>query len=364
MSLVLPEEIVVERFLPTFRVELARDLSDRGLTQSAIADHLGITQAAVSNYLTGDPSVEERFAEHERFRATIDRVGAGLADGSMDGYEALAETVELLRAFEDRGPVCAVHEAEMPALEGLGCDLCVRGTDEAVSAERRVLADVRKATRRLQDVPGAADYIPSVGTNVGMALPDAADATDVAAVPGRVIAVRGRVTVPANPEFGASEHVAGAVLAAAAHDSTVRGALNVATDDRLLAAARAAGHDPLEVEPGRGREESASGAGEGEGVGDRTDDALSRFGGAFAERGSVPAVVYHRGAFGVEPVTYVFGGSAVDAVGRLADLLRTIRERGGDPDSDRDEGDKRDDGGRGRPSGADGPGAGAGGTAE
>jgi predicted fused transcriptional regulator/phosphomethylpyrimidine kinase/predicted transcriptional regulator len=358
MSLVLPEEIVVERFLPTFRVELARNLSDRGLTQSAIADHLGITQAAVSNYLTGEPSVEERFAEHERFRATVDRIGAGLADGSMDGYEALAETVELLRTLEDRGPVCAVHEAEMPALEGLGCDLCVRGADEAVSAERRVLADVRKATRRLQDVSGAADYIPSVGTNVGMALPDAADPTDVAAVPGRVIAVRGRVTVPANPEFGASEHVAGAVLAAAAHDPTVRGALNVATDDRLLAAARAAGHDPLEVDPGHGRERSVSSTGEGGadsagegGGGDRTDDALARFADAFAERGSVPPVVYHRGAFGVEPVTYVFGGSAVDAVDRLADLLRAVRERGGDPGS----------GGRGDerwgPSGEDGTGA-------
>jgi predicted fused transcriptional regulator/phosphomethylpyrimidine kinase len=218
----------------------------------------------------------------------------------MDGYEALAETLELVRAFEDRGPICAVHEAEMPALEGLGCDLCVRGADEALSEERQVLANVRKATRRLQDVDGAAARIPSVGTNVGMALPDPADPTDVAAVPGRVIAVRGRVTVPANPEFGASEHVAGALLAATGTDPTVRGALNVATDDRLLAAARDAGYDPLEVDPEGGREAFAS---------------------AFADRGAVPAVAFHRGAYGVEPVTYVFGTSAVDAVERFSEFL-------------------------------------------
>jgi predicted fused transcriptional regulator/phosphomethylpyrimidine kinase/predicted transcriptional regulator len=305
MSLVLPEEIVVERLLPTLRVALARDLSERGLTQSAIADRLGVTQAAVSNYLSGDPDVEERFVEHERFRRAVDRIGAGFAEGSMDGYEALAETLELVRAFEDRGPVCAVHEEEMPALQGLGCDLCVRGADEALSEERRVLADVRKATRRLQDVEGAAGFIPSVGTNVGMALPGAADPTDVAAVPGRVIAVRGRVTVPANPEFGASEHVANALLAAAEHDPSVRGALNVATDDRLLAAARDVGDDPLEVA-------AAGPDGDGERVG---------FGAAFAEREGVPPVVYHRGAYGVEPVTYVFGESAEAAVERLATLV-------------------------------------------
>jgi predicted fused transcriptional regulator/phosphomethylpyrimidine kinase/predicted transcriptional regulator len=269
-----------------------------------------VTQAAVSNYLSGEPAVEERFAEHERFRRTVERVGAGLADGSMDGYEALAETVELVRAFEDRGPVCAVHEEEMPALQGLGCDLCVRGADEALSEERRVLANVRKATRRLQDIAGAAGLVPSVGTNVGMALPGAADPTDVAAVPGRVIAVRGRVTVPANPEFGASEHVANALLAAAGHDPSVRGALNVATDDRLLAAARDAGYDPLEVE-------AAGPDAEGERVG---------FGAALEARGAVPPVVYHRGAYGVEPVTYVFGASAEAAVERLAALVAATAE--------------------------------------
>jgi predicted fused transcriptional regulator/phosphomethylpyrimidine kinase len=116
------------------------------------------------------------------------------------------------------------------------------------------------------------------------------------------------VTVPANPEFGASEHVAGALLAAAAHDPTVRGALNVATDDRLLAAAREGGHEPLEVEAG----------------GPDSTGGRGRFAAAFTERGGVPAVAYHRGAYGVEPVTYVFGTSAVDAVDRFSELLDNL----------------------------------------
>ena len=33
-----------------------------------------------------------------------------------------------------------------------------------------------------------------------------------------------------------------------------------------------------------------------------------------ADRGGVPAVCYHEGAFGIEPISYVVGASAVDAV--------------------------------------------------
>jgi len=197
MSLVLPEEIVVERFLPTVRAMLAVELDERGFTQQEVADRLGVTQATVSQYVRGDMTVEERFAGDDRTKATVERVADGFADGSMDGYEALAELLELVQTFEDRGPICAVHEEEMPALDGLGCDLCVRGADDAVLAEREALAAVRRASRRLANTPGMAGHVPNAGTNVGTAVPEATDVTDVAAVPGRVQAVGSRVRGPA-----------------------------------------------------------------------------------------------------------------------------------------------------------------------
>lgn len=307
MSLRLPSEIVVEQVLPTLRVELARELAGYDLTQQEIADELGVTQAAVSNYLAGDPGTEERIADHPRTSATVERVAEGLATGRMDGYDALAEVLELVRAFEDRGPICELHEEAMPELQGLGCDLCVRGTDPALRAERDALASVRKATRILATTPGMAAFVPSVGTNVGCALPGADEPTDVAAVPGRVYAIDGRVEVPANPEFGASRHVATVLLAAGGVDPGVRGAVNVATDDRLLAAARERGVDPLEFDADyeeRGR----------------------RLRERFEARGAVPRVVYHRGAFGIEPITYVLGETAEDAARFAADLVADARE--------------------------------------
>jgi XRE family transcriptional regulator, thiamine biosynthesis regulator len=301
MTLRLPDEIVVDRFLPTFRAMFAADLAERGLTQREIAAHLGVTQAAVSKQLAGEVAIEPRFAEDRRVRRGVEEVGSGLASGTLDSYEALATVLALIEELEDRGPICAVHEEEMPELEGLGCDLCVRGPDAERLDERAVLGSVRTATRLLEATPVFAAHIPKVGTNVGMALPGASDPIEVAAIPGRIFEMRGRVRVPADPEFGGSEHVATAILAAHAVDPEIRGALNLATDDGLLEAADRSTLDVLEFDAGY-------------------DDRGERLRELFETEG-VPAVAFHRGAFGIEPICYVFGESAEAAAERAIALV-------------------------------------------
>ena len=302
MTLQLPSEIVVDRFLPTMRAMLAVELDDRGLSQQAIATKLGISQAAVSKYLSGKQSVEPRFAEHPRMVETVEYIAAGFAAGTLDDYEALAELLDLIAAFEDRGPICAVHEDEMPALEGMGCDLCVRGQDSHLQAERDVLQSVRHAVRLVSNDQRIVDHVPNVGSNIGMALPEATTETDVAAIPGRIHAMRGRVNVPSNPEFGGSQHVARTILAVMAVDPSVRGAVNLETSDELLEAARGEGFETVEFDASY-------------------DKRRERIQSLLDDHGGVPAVLYHQGAFGIEPITYVFGDTAVDAVERAMDCL-------------------------------------------
>jgi predicted fused transcriptional regulator/phosphomethylpyrimidine kinase len=151
-----------------------------------------------------------------------------------------------------------------------------------------------------------AEHIPNVGTNAGTALPDATDVTDVAAIPGRIYTVGGRVEVPSRPEFGASRHVSTAVLAAHDADPTVRGAVNLATREALLAAARDRGIDPLEFDADY-------------------DDRRERLRDLLGERGPT-RVVYHRGGFGIEPITYVFGETAVAAAELAAELVQSASD--------------------------------------
>jgi predicted fused transcriptional regulator/phosphomethylpyrimidine kinase/predicted transcriptional regulator len=309
MPVQLPSEIVVQRFLPTARAMLAAELDARGFTQQAIADRLGVTQAAVSKYLNENVPTEDRFREDHRMQTTVERIAAGFADGSMDDYEALGELLALVREFEDRGPICEIHEEEMPALEGLGCDLCIRGLDADVSEERAALASVRRAARRIADTPAVVDHIPNVGMNIGMALADASDELDVAAVPGRIHSLRGRVNVPSNPEFGASEHVATTILTAMNVDTSIRGALNLATSEAVIDAARERGFDPVEFEAGY-------------------DGRADRLEARFRDAGRVPTVIYHEGAMGIEPITYVLAETAEDAAAHCCDLVAAANDTG------------------------------------
>jgi predicted fused transcriptional regulator/phosphomethylpyrimidine kinase/predicted transcriptional regulator len=301
MSLVLPSEIVVERVLPTLRGMLATELTEQGLTQQQVASHLGVTQAAVSKYTTGDPDLEPVIAEDPRCVATVERIAEGLASEEMDSYEALRAVLDLIETFEDRGPICELHEEAMPGLQGLGCDLCVRGGDDELEAERAALASTRKAARVLAASGDIAPSIPNVGANAGTAVPGAADATDVAAIPGRIYTVGGRVEVPADPEFGASEHVATAVLAAMTASPPLRGAVNLATDDGVIEAARSQGLAPVEFDA-------------------TYEDRAERLRTLLADNPDC-RVAYHRGAFGIEPITYVFGETAVEAAERAVALV-------------------------------------------
>jgi len=295
MTLQLPSEIVVDRFLPTGRQMLAVELADRGMAQQAIASKLGVSQAAVSKYLSGTGVGEPRFAEDPRIVETIDYIAEWFTAGTLDDYEALAELLELIRTFEDRGPICAVHEEEMPALDGMGCDLCVRGRDRRREAERDVLRTVRQAVRQFSNSPAVVDHVPNVGSNIGMALPDADATSEVAAVPGRLHATGGQINVSADPEFRASQHVAGTILAAMTVDTDIRGAVNLRTTDALLDGATERRLDSLAFDASY-------------------ENRAERIRSLLADRGSVPAVCYHEGAFGIEPISYVVGASAVDAV--------------------------------------------------
>ena len=290
------EEIVAATFVPTWRSMLARRLTVAGLPQVEVAAALGITQSAVSKHLQGKLGADTRLEAEPAMQAAVERVASGLISKRMGPFEALLEAESLVRAFEDRGPICRIHEEEMPSLQGLGCDICVRVGGSAVGPEQAALQDVRAAVRILEATPGLAAWLPHVGTNVARAVPTALDSAHVAAVPGGLVAVRGVVRAFAAPEFGVSRHVAEIVLAAHRADARILACLNLAPAPALLVAARAAGLRVAEVAP--------------------EIERAPRF------TGALPDVAHHAGAFGVEPQAYLVGPSAGELARRVQELAR------------------------------------------
>ncbi|WP_254767710.1 thiamine-phosphate synthase family protein [Salinilacihabitans rarus] len=294
------EEIVVEEFLPTLRSLLAGELRDRGLTQSEVAEVLGISQSAVSKYAHGGVTTNDRIADDERVRDLVERLADGLADGHVTPAQALVEAEVLIRELEAGGDLLArLHEEAVPELADHDASFRVHDPDSDVRTSERVLSSLRRGLRILKNASGFAGLIPAVGSNLVACVPDATDVDDVAGVPGRIFDVKGQARVPADPEFGVSEHVATVLLAARRHGSDAAAAINVRYDPELLATLEEQGHVLAEF--------------------DESGDVASSVGAAIEE---VPeaSVLYQTGGQGIEPLTYVLGPDAES----VADAVRAL----------------------------------------
>jgi len=224
-----------------------------------------------------------------------------IRSGGISPTEALIEAEVRIRQLERGGTLADLHARAVPELSEYDDAFAVHDPDSRARSAGRVRASVRRGLHVLENTDGFAGLIPAVGSNLVEALPDAETVEDVAAVPGRILAVRGRATVPGDPEFGVSQHVAGLVLAARRADSDTRAALNLRYEAETVDALGSAGLTTAAFDP-----EADLGAAVG--------DALA----------TTPAadVLYQTGAMGIEPIIYVLGPDAPTVARRVRDLAR------------------------------------------
>jgi hydroxymethylpyrimidine/phosphomethylpyrimidine kinase len=80
--------------------------------------------------------------------------------------------------------------------------------------------------------------IPEVQSNIGIGLPGAYEAGDVAAIPGRISRIGDDIFTVAAPRLGASQHVAKIVLTAMHFDPEIRAVMNIKFTDSILKACK------------------------------------------------------------------------------------------------------------------------------
>ena len=138
-----------------------------------------------------------------------------------------------------------------------------------------------------------------------------------AAVPGRLLDVKGGARGPGEPESGVSEHVAAVLLAAREAGTPVRGAVNVRYTPDIVAALAEAG-PTVEFDATQ-----------------PSDDAVRAAVTSVAERGASDGddesksdrfppdtlVLYQTGAIGVEPIVYVLAPTAAAAARVVRELV-------------------------------------------
>ena len=298
------EALVVEEFLPTIRSLLAESLRDRGLTQREVADALGVSQSAVSKYAHGEVAHNEAIAADDRVVELVERVADGLATGDMSRVQALVEIEVLIRQLENGDILADIHEEAMPELAETDMEFSVHDPNSRIRQTEEVRSSVRRGLRTLTSMSGFATLIPNVGSNLVECLPEATTVDDVAGVPGRIFDIKGRATVPAEPEFGVSEHAASVLLATRDHGLDVRAGLNITYDESLIEDLAAAGHSTAEFDSEASEELAAT-------IGDALADADL----------TETFVLYQTGGFGIEPISYILGPDAPAVAGVVRDVV-------------------------------------------
>lgn len=120
----LPQEVELWYVVPTIRKALVTELKNHGLKQKDIAPLLGITEAAVSQYLHDKRACccYDAF-QQEPLRGEIEVSAKKIMEQKdPDPAVAMREITRLCRIIKESRVICDIHRKQNP---GLGkCDIC------------------------------------------------------------------------------------------------------------------------------------------------------------------------------------------------------------------------------------------------
>ena len=239
--------------------------------------------------------------------------------GSGCNFSAAA-TAYLARGF-DLAEACIraneyVHNA-IKGVERVGRGLPVTNPLSSMYRDAQchaTLVELQTAVDRLVALQGFARLIPETATNFAYAIPDASSAADVAAVRGRIVR-SGDAAVPVSRvEFGASRHMASAVIAYMKIRPSMCSVINIRYEGKLVEACRS-----LFSVSNYERSKEPSGT--------RSKEGSSVYWGTSAALAKNPSadIIYHKGARGKEPMITVFGKSPTDVLGKIEKILKAYR---------------------------------------
>ncbi len=175
----------------------------------------------------------------------------------------------------------------------------------AESERYRVIKNVEEAVDMIEDKM-AAGLIPEVGCNIAMGIPNASLVSDVAAVSGRIVRLKGSPHAVGCVAFSASSHIARIVLTALHFDGSMKAAMNIRYSEEALAACKTLGL----------RMASFSREDEPEGVSTMEWGVAE----AIKQEGRVPDIIYDKGGVGKEAMIRLLGKDAVEVACRAIEI--------------------------------------------
>jgi predicted fused transcriptional regulator/phosphomethylpyrimidine kinase/predicted transcriptional regulator len=291
------------------------------LSQMQIAKLLGITQPAVSNYLSLLRGEADKAFDRSEVREVAKKMAGELVEGKLSLSNSIYNICRLCMKLRSGGVTCSLHKEAVPELSVEECSMCSRLFAEEtgpISDRINVLNNLRTAISKLTESKEFMILVPEVRTNLVMATINATTEDEIAGIPGRITVARGHVkSLSAEPEFGASFHLAAVLLAAMEKDKEVRAAINIKFSHEIEQTMEDLGMCIYKFNradlPSTTNEKHLA-----------VPSAVKK---ATGELGRMPEALVDEGGYGVEPATYILGSSATDVAEKAIKVAKTLSDK-------------------------------------
>jgi len=125
--MLLPAEIESKTLIPALRAILAKKLSQNKIREDEISKMLGVTQAAVSNYIRGtrgDPNLIAKLLTEEQVVQMLDEISENLASNMAYTPASLSKFIGLCNYIKSSLLICDIHHGLESNIDETVCKEC------------------------------------------------------------------------------------------------------------------------------------------------------------------------------------------------------------------------------------------------
>ena len=126
--MLLPAEIESKTLIPALRAILAKKLAeDHKIREDEISKMLGVTQAAISNYIRGtrgDPKLIEKLLSEEQVSKMINELSENLASDMAYTPSSLSKFIGLCNYIKSSLLICDIHHNLESNIDEKVCKEC------------------------------------------------------------------------------------------------------------------------------------------------------------------------------------------------------------------------------------------------
>lgn len=126
--MLLPTEIETKTLIPALRAILAKKLAQEHKTrEDEISKMLGVTQAAISNYIRGtrgDPELIKKLLEVKEVSSMIDEITDNLASHQAYTPASLSKFIGLCNYIKTSLLICDIHKTLETDIDDALCKQC------------------------------------------------------------------------------------------------------------------------------------------------------------------------------------------------------------------------------------------------